>query len=147
MYKSGVTVYHTSDGGLARLYINKTGAASVKGTVVELDDSNNQAVKIVPTSGSDSIGAIFNNGIQDGDYVYVVFSGPAQVLLEDSTASTTGNWVRVSTTQAGRADATLTSPPAGGVTELDSHMTELGHCMESVTAGTDKLAMIHLHFN
>lgn len=68
------------------------------------------------------------------------------MLLEDSTASTRGYWVKMSGT-AGRADATNAAPPGGGIPELDEHMTELGHALETKTGGTDVLCKIVMHFN
>jgi len=35
----------------------------------------------------------------------------------------------------------------GGIPELDEHMSEIGHCIESKTAGTNVLAKIIMHFN
>jgi hypothetical protein len=73
----------------------------------------------------------------------VVVSGIADVLLQDSTASTRGYWVRTSTTTAGRADATNADPPGLVV----AHMSEIGHCLQSQIAGTNVLARCVLHFN
>jgi hypothetical protein len=77
----------------------------------------------------------------------VAISGIADVLIEDGTAATRGNWVYTSDAQAGRANATLANPPGGGIPELDTHMREIGHCLQTVTAGNDKLARCLLHFN
>ena len=73
--------------------------------------------------------------------------GIADVLLEDATASTLAYWARTSITQAGRADITNAAPPGGGVAAIDRHFREIGHCIQAVTAGTDKLARIVMHFN
>ena len=70
----------------------------------------------------------------------------AGALRKDATASTKGFWVYTSDV-AGRADATLAAPPGGGIPELDIHMREIGHCIESKGADTDVLAKAVLHFN
>ena len=137
----------TADGGIAVQYINKTGAASVKGTIVELSSTTESAVKKALADDDEPIAVIYENGIADGSTVWVVISGKAYVLLEDSTSATKANWVRVSATVDGRADATNAEPPGGTVTALENHMKEIGHCMEDVVAGTDKLTLCNLHFN
>ena len=76
-----------------------------------------------------------------------MITGRCQVLLEDSTAATAGYWVRTGDTTAGRADATNAAPPGGGIVELDEHMQEIGHTLESQGAGTSVLAWIILHLN
>ena len=136
----------TADGGIAVQYINKTGANTVKGTVVELSDTTDKAVKKVTADGNDPTGVIYEDGIADGSSGWVVFSGKAYVLLEDSTAATKDYWARVSLTTAGRADATNAAPPGGTVAALEIHLKEIGHCAEDVAAGTDKLALCNIHF-
>ena len=137
----------TDEGGFAIYLINKTGAASVKGTLVDTKASIDNAVNIVGADEPDIVGVVYENGIADGDLVLVVISGVAEVLLEDSTASTRGYWARISITQNGRADITNAAPPGGGVAEIDRHFREIGHCLESKGAGTDVLAKCILHFN
>jgi len=137
----------TTEGGLAIRLVNKTGAPSVKGTIVEADGSTDFAFDITVVADDHAIGVVYESGIPDGGSCLVVVAGIAEVLLEDTTAATRGYWVATSATQAGRADATNAAPPGGGIPELDEHMTELGHALESVVGGTDKLATIMMHFN
>jgi hypothetical protein len=136
----------TPEGGIAIALINKTGADSVKGSLVTPGSTNNSVV-LAGAAGMKTIGAIYNSGIADGGLVYVVISGVAEVLLEDNTASTAGYWAKTSETQSGRADITNQSPEGGTVQALEDHGQEIGHCIQSVTAGTDKLAKVILHFN
>ena len=126
--------------------VNKTGSASVKGTIVRASTTVDNAFETIIANGEEPIGIVFDNGIPDGSYCRIVTGGKAQVLLKNSTASTRGNWVKVSDS-AGRADATLTDPPGSGIPEHDQHFTEIGHCMESKTSGTDVLAWCMIHFN
>lgn len=137
----------TKDGGIALKYTNKTGAASVKGTLVDNSLTVDDAVAVASANSYDHIGVMYEDGIADGSDVWVVVLNDAYALLEDGTAATKGYWVRPSTTVAGRVDITLTAPSGGTIGQLDEHFREVGHCEESVTSGTDKLAKIHLHFN
>lgn len=133
-------------GGVAVKLVNKTGAASVKGTIVRADATTDDAFTIAAIDELQSIGIVYEDGVADGSECWVVIYGIADVLLKDTTASTHGNWVYVSDT-AGRAEATLAAPPGGGIPELDIHMGEVGHALESIAGGTDVLARVCLHFN
>jgi hypothetical protein len=70
-------------------------------------------------------------------------TGIADVLLEDTTAATRGNWVQTSDVAAGRAD--MTNAAAPGL--ILSHFQEIGHCIETKTGGTNVLAKAVVHFN
>ena len=140
--KAGIT----PDGGIAIKLTNQTGADSVKGTLVEADTVNDNAFKISPVDGYQPIGIVYEDGIANASECWVVVSGIAQVLLKNATNSTCGNWVYVSDI-AGRVDATLAAPPGGGIPELDNHMQEVGHALETKTGGTDVLCRIVVHFN
>lgn len=93
-----------------------------------------------PAGDDEAIGAIYDDGIPDGSRVWVIVSGKGHVLLEDDAAATHGDWVGTSTTADGRA--ITSNEPAG----LTGHDRELGHCIQSVEAGTNKLALIVFHF-
>lgn len=137
-------IMKTADGGIAVQMINKTGATSVKGAIVDLHSLDNAFQ--LSSEEFDTIGAIYEAGIADGSLCWVTITGKAKVLIEDATASTAGYWVYSSAT-AGRANATLALPAGGTIGALENHMKEIGHCMESKSAGTDVLALINLHFN
>lgn len=133
-------------GGIAKKMINKTGVASVKGTVVETSTTTDDAFQIADADGNHQFGVVYDDGIADGSECWVIIYGVADVLLKDATLSAHGNWVFMSDV-AGRVDATLADPTAGGVAQLDQHMREVGHCIESKAADTDVLARVCLHFN
>ena len=137
----------TQEGGIAQRYINKTGSVSKKGTAIEAGTVIDDSVQLVSADDADCIGIVYDDGIPDGDYIWVVTFGKAEILLEDGTAATRGYWVRVSVTDSGRADATLAAPPGGTINEIDNHFREIGHCLQSVISGTDKLALCLIHFN
>ncbi len=132
--------------GIALKHINKTGVASVKGTIVEASTTTDDAFQVSGANGNHSIGVVYEDGVADGDECWIIIYGVADVLLKDTTLSAHGNWVFVSDV-AGRADATLADPTAGGVAQLDQHMREVGHCLESKAADTDVLARVCIHFN
>jgi len=137
-------VVTTPEGGIAVRYINKTGAASIKGTLVAVSTAVSMAVAN-QSSEFDTIGAIYENGIADGSPVLVVVSGIAQVLLKDATASTMGNLLIAADTD-GRANAT-TAAPSSGLPSVDTHFKECGHMMQTVVGGTNVLAYASIHFN
>jgi len=127
--------------GIGNLMINKTGVASVKGTVVQADTTTDFAFKLCDADGNDAIGVVYDNGIADGGLCLIIKHLAADVLLKDATLSTHGNWVGMSDV-AGRADATGLSPPAA-----PAHFKEIGHCVQSKGADTDVLAEVDVHFN
>ena len=133
----------TPEYGVAVKMINKTGSASVKGELVEVDSGVDNAFMLEEAGGNDCIGAVYTAGVADGDECLVVVGGVAEVLIEDGTAATRGYWVRTSTSVAGRADATTATPPG----LVLSHFAEIGHCLESKSSGTDVLVKIIMHFN
>lgn len=137
----------TDEGGIGVKMINKTGAASVKGTIVEASLTTDNAFGLTGATDYMPIGAVYENGIADGEECTVIIYGIAELLLQDSTASTKGYWVNTSDTQAGRVDATVAIPAGGTITALENHMREVGHCIESKTAGTNVLAKCVMHFN
>ena len=119
--------------------INKTGVASVKGSLVE-PHTNDFSFELTDADCKECFGVVYDNGIADGSKCLVITSGVAQVLLKDATASTTKNWVETADV-AGRADATGASPAAA-----PQHFEEIGHCIETKAADTDVLCEIVLHF-
>ena len=144
---SAVTTRLTAEGGIAVRMINRTGAPSVKGTVVCASIAHEAAVMLCPGGDNDPIGVMYEAGVVDGDGVWVVTLGPADVLLEDGTESVRGNWIRVSSGVAGRAYAGTAQPPGGGIAQHDLHFTEVGHAVQTVAAGVDKLCRAIVHFN
>jgi len=84
------------------------------------------------------MGIMYDNDVPDGDSCWVVVQGIAEVLLQD--------WAKVSDTQNGRADITNLLPPGGTIVALEDHLSEIGHCLESKTAGVDVLAKCMIHF-
>lgn len=139
--------YLTPEGGVAVQLINKTGAASIKGTLVCPSITTNHAIRLTENDDIDPCGVIYQDGCPDGSDVWVVVSGIADVLLQDGTAATRTYWARTSITQAGRADVSNAAPAGGTITALENHFKEVGHSLETVISGTNKLCRMFLHFN
>ncbi len=134
----GITV----EGGTYVWMINKTTAASVKGSIVSTDTAVDYAFRLCPADGYDPIGVVYDAGIADASWCRVVVSGIADVLIQDSTAATRNNWVRTCISTAGRANATYPASPGLDIT----HFAQIGQCMESKIAGTNVLARCILNF-
>jgi len=133
-------------GGVMIKLTNKTGAPSVKGSVVSASTTTDNAFQL-QSNEFDSIGIVYDNGVADGQACYVVISGVAEVLLTNGTASTRGYWV-IADAVDGRANATQPVPIPGNTTaEHTLHFKEIGHCLESKVAGTNVLAKCIIHFN
>ena len=140
----------TDLGGLAIALYNRTGGVTVKGQLVDLDSATDDGFTLCDSDCDHPVGVVLDSGVADDALAWIVVLGIADVAMEDNTAATHGNWVRSSVTEAGYSDSTNAGPPGGGIPELDRHMTEIGHCLETVAAGgggTHILARCVLHFN
>lgn len=131
----------TERGGKAISLINDTGVASVKGELVDMSDAIDFGFK-VEDEELDSIGVVYEGGVADGQPTWIVTEGPVQVLLKDTTAAVHGNWVKGSAT-VGRVEATVTPSGISAIASAE-HFKEVGHCMESKSAGTDVLVWIYV---
>lgn len=133
-------VRFTPEGGTAIRVLNKTGGASVKGTVVAASTVTANAVMTNPIDGDMPIGVMYETGIADGQLCWVVTSGIADVLFKDTVAPILGG-VIYSSSVAGRVDISSTVPAA------TTHFKECGHSFEAKSAGANVLAKCVLHFN
>jgi hypothetical protein len=130
----------TVEQGLLVSLINKTGAASVKGSVVETTSGTDGAFRL-QTTRDESFGIVYESGIADGSPCRVVVAGIADVLLEDGAGANSGDWIGGAATN-GRAYSNGISPPAAA-----AHFDEIGHCLQTVAGGTDVLCRIVMHYN
>lgn len=138
----------TGEFGTQMKMANKTGAASVKGTVGEPSSTTDSAFQAITADDPDPICVVYEAGVSDGSAAWVWMVGSlCQMLLEDTTAATRAYWVKVGETTAGRADATNAAPSGSVVAELEEHFHELGHAAESQASGTDVLCLVHFHVN
>jgi len=138
-------VKFTPEGGIAIKLLNDTGAISIKGTVVHASLSIDNGVSIIPVDNPDPIGIVYDDGIPDGEYIWVVTQGKAEVLY--STTVTRGTFSRCpqagdASPVAGQAiNEALPAPPFA----TNKHFLEIGHPIESI--GAPGLALTMLHFN
>ena len=136
----------TPEGGIAVKLMNKTGADSVKGQIVSASMAHDNAFNTTAADAIIPAGAVYESGVPDGQMCWVVVSGIAEVLLKDGTPSVHGNWIGMSDV-AGRVSAGGGGHPGTTPPEQAIHNSEMGHCLESKTAGTNVLAKIIMHFN
>lgn len=124
---------------LVSYLINKTGSASVKGEIVKPGSVAFGFIQ-APANEDMPIGVVMDAGIPANAEGAVAVGGRAQVLLKDGVSTAIGDVLWVSSI-AGRADAAATIPAA------EFHFREIGHALEAVVGGTDKLVWVQLHFN
>ena len=128
-------------GGFMVKLTNKTGANSVKGTVVYADPDVDNAFEVNPINGDMPFGVVYENGVADGSECWVVVSGIAEVLLVNTAASTRSYVAYSSSSVAGRIDISASVPAAA------THFREIGHTLESKVGGTNVLCKCLVHFN
>ena len=135
-------IKNTPEGGVAVKLTNKTGAASVKGTLVSASTTTDNAFAL-QSNEFDCFGVVYEAGIADGSACWVVVSGIAELLMKDTVAAVRG-YIAISADMDGRA--TCIAVPTATPTS-DTHWKEIGHLIESKTAGTSVIAKAIIHFN
>ena len=133
----------TGERGFLLKMKNKTGANSVKGSVVSASSGTDNAFGL-QSNEFDAFGVVQEAGIADGSDCWVWVNGSvAQVLFKDSEAATRA-YVALAADTDGRAlcVAVPTSNPV-----VAEHFKEIGHVLETKDGGTDVLVLCHLHFN
>jgi hypothetical protein len=134
----------TPEGGIAISVINKTGGVSAKGMIVEPASSTDNAVKLTTDGDVDPIGIIYEAGIADGEEMFIVVAGIAEVYYGVAVTRATFSRVPIVADGLNPGEAmneALPSPPFA----TDKHFQEIGHPIES--RGTPGLAKTVLHFN
>lgn len=139
-YQESAKVKQTVEGGIAVKLINKTGANSVKGTVVYADPAVDNAFEVNPIDGDMPFGVVYESGITDGSECWVVVSGIAEVLLVNTVASTRSYIAYSSASVAGRIDTAASAPAAL------THFREIGHTLESKVGGTNVFDKVRTPF-
>ena len=133
--KAGASI----EGGFCVQLKNKTGAVSIKGTVVGPSHTTDMAFGKIPADDPDPIGAVYEDGVPDGGECWIATHGIIEQLMQNTTETTHGYWVKVSDTVDGRADAANAAPPGGTINAITDHFTETGHSLQSLTYDTDQL--------
>jgi hypothetical protein len=133
----------TNERGFLVKHINRTGHTSIKGECVSASPTTDREVILSP-SGFDIIGVVQEAGVAEGGEMWVWCNGSvAQVLLKDGVAAVRG-YVGLGDDVDGRAYV-VAVPSSNPV--VAEHFREIGHCMQSVNAGTNVLALFSIHFN
>lgn len=141
----GQAVFTTPEGGIAIKLTNKTGSASVKGYMVDVSSTTDNAFQLCVVDVPDAIGVVYDAGVADGSQCLVVVAGIADVYYVGST--TRKNLARGFVTgDAGYVSGqALNETMPGAPFATDKHFFEIGHVLENrVGAG---LAKTVLHFN
>ena len=134
----------TNERGYLVKLVNRTGASSVKGTLVSASTTADREV-IKQTNEYDTLGVIQEAGVAEGSEMWVWMIGSiCQVLMKDTVSAVRGDNLVAADTD-GRANDVAN--PGGGLPGTDTHFKECGHFMESKSSGTDVLALAMLHFN
>lgn len=136
----------TEDGGIAVLMVNKSGASTVKGLLVQLLSTRNLSVQAIVKDVPAPIGVFLDDGIPDGSPAWVVISGVAYVLYVGNV--TAGHLARGFLTSDGASyipGYALSEPFPSSPFASDKHFYEIGHTAESRTGAG--LALTILHFN
>lgn len=133
----------TPDGGYYVWLVNKTGANSVKGTLVVASTITDSAFALAGVGADDCLGVVYDAGVADGGLCRVVISGIAEVLIEAGDTIDRRRWLRSPTATAGRGS--LGAVAGGG--SVAEHFKECGHCLVTKTNTDPTLAKCIVHFN
>ena len=134
----------TNERGFLVKMVNRTGGASVKGTLVSASTSADREV-IKQANEYDSVGVVQEAGVAEGSEMWVWMVGSVcQVLFKDGVAATRGNILIAADTDGRAIDV---ANPGSGLPAVDTHFKECGHVVQSAGAGTNVLALAVLHFN
>jgi hypothetical protein len=114
----------------------------VKGNIVQATATVLLGVGKTPTTSFDPIGVVYTDSlgsftVASGAWVWVVHSGPCQVLTD--SAASLSNILCTSTTTRGTANDVGSPPP---VSTAD-HFREVGHLLQSVPVATLAWAIVH----
>jgi len=89
----GAKLKITPEGGIAVKLINKTGAPSVKGTIVNVESATDNGFALTPIDANYNLGVVYESGVADGAECWVVTKGIAEVLMKN--AATRGQLCRI----------------------------------------------------
>lgn len=134
---SSSQVKMTSTGGVAISLTNGSGSPLPKGTIVTAGTTDN-SFKAASANSEYAIGVLADN-CPSGSQGWVIVSGIAEVLMQDGSASLSGNWAGVSDSE-GRAYF------AASPLVISEHDREIGHCIQTAASGTNVLVKVVLQF-
>ena len=125
----------TPEGGYAVKLTNKTGAASVKGSIVSLSTGTDNAFALAAIGASGVVGVVYEAGIADAAECWVVVKGIAETLFTNNV--THGMYARAPISAdndkvAGRA---VGAAIPADTFNTDAYLARFGFVMESKAAG------------
>jgi hypothetical protein len=134
----------TDVGGFAVKYINKTGAASIKGYCVTTGSANDSVI-LTPIGVPNGIGVFLDSGVADGAEAWVVTKGKAYGYFNGST--TFGYLARtpIAADAGGVAGQLISEAIPTSPFATDKHFCEMGHLAETRTGAG--LALFEVHQN
>ncbi len=133
----------TGERGFVQKMLNKTGGATVKGSVVCPSDATDNSF-VLQEDELCAFGVVAEAGVADGSSAWIWVNGSVcQVLWKDGETSTR-DYVALCADTDGRA-YNVAVPSANPV--VAEHFKEIGHVLETKGSGTDVLVLCHLHFN
>lgn len=116
----------TPEGGFAVKLTNKTGSASVKGSLLKASGTYDNSVALCGAGDRNIAAFMYSDGVADGSDVWVVTAGVAQAKMASGSTATRGQHCVISSTENGRARS-MSDP---GDSEFFC-----GRFLESVSAG------------
>lgn len=132
----------TSSGGVYIQMLN-TDASVKKGNVVSVNSSYTNSIENINSSNINRKIGVYNSTITNiGNYIPIVISGIADVLVEDNTSVSKGDYVILSKTQWGRIKSNGTT----NVSDTDLNYY-IGIATSSCTSGIDNTITVFLDMN
>jgi hypothetical protein len=131
----GAKIKTTAEGGIAVKMTNKTGAESVKGSIVSLSTETDNAFALAAIDASGVVGVVYESGVANGAECWVVVKGIAETLFTNNI--THGMYARAPITAdtdkvAGRA---VGAAIPANTFNTDAYLARFGFVMESKDAG------------
>ncbi|MFZ4463772.1 MAG: hypothetical protein ACOYN5_07980 [Bacteroidales bacterium] len=134
----------TNELGFLIKVVNRTGETSVKGKLVSASTTADNEV-VLQANEFDTFGVIQQGGVAQGSEMWIWSVGSiCQVMFKDGVSVAHGE-ICIAADTDGRADR-LTNP-GSGLPGVETHFKECGHILQTVTAGTNILALTTIHFN
>lgn len=126
----------TPEGGLAVKLTNKTGAASVKGTIVSVSTGTDNAFALSAVDASGCVGVVYETDIADAAECWVVVKGIAQVLFTNNV--THGMYARpgVAADTGEVAGKAVGAAIPAATFNTDAYLARFGFVLESKNAGS-----------
>lgn len=116
-----------------------------KGNVVSATQAATLGIEKCPVDSYDIFGVVYSDAsgsssVASGTWCWIVYDGPAQVLMDG--VATAGNIIITSSTTKGAATNVAKPPPPPIVAD---HFREVGHLLQSKTVATIAWAIVHFN--